>query len=194
MAKLSVEAKVQQALELSTQGLTRQEIADVLYTSSDKKTRLGGLRKLMGRWGYVWNTSTNVYVLSEEIEANSQVTATIPTVHKELPVEESAELPVESATEVLTRVEIMEIKELLMLIKGTAGGLTGALRGTGTIPSEISLDLTEFTEEVQATTMQLHGEVWTALDAYCKRTKFSKKEIVNEAIWDFLKKWGEVEK
>ena len=187
MSTLSVEEKVQKAIELSKQGLTRQEIADILYTSSDNKTRLGGLRKLMKRWGYIWSELNNEYVAEQETVAQLEVTAT--TVHNEQPVEE----PVEPPTDVLTQKDIMELKELLTLIKGTAGGLTGVLSGTGTILSESPISFTEFTGEVQGTTMQLHEEVWTALDAFCKQTKFSKKLIINEAIWDFLKKQGAVD-
>lgn len=59
--QLSAVEKIIQVLYLSKQGLTRQEIANQLYPSSDSKACLGGLRKLMKRKGYVWDDELGTY-------------------------------------------------------------------------------------------------------------------------------------
>lgn len=188
--QLSADDKVLQALELSRQGFTRQEIADTLYTSPDKKNRLSGLRKLMGRKGYSWDEHLHTYVLLENKQEQTKVLETTnksepeQTQTKHNKVMSPVSTNINKQEQTLTSEDIEVLKEIIKLFKTSPEDIQSVL----TLNSS-ELSFTDFTGALQGSTIQLHQEVWDGLDDFCKKHKVSKKVAVNEAIWEFLKKY-----
>lgn len=211
---LSPEEKVAKAIELGKQGLTRQEIADTLYSSPDKKNRLGGLRKLMARKGYVWDEEQSIYVVMEsdtrlhnkqqETEPSRKVVQTNnnkqhqyetnsnkekqPVTDKQ--VKHTTDIMLTDAVQgpFLTKEDRVLLQELLKVLREQSGASEGHVEAS----SSTDVGFTDFTGYLHGSTMQLYSEVWNGLDEYCKKHRVSKKAVVNQAIWDYLKKWGQV--
>ena len=196
-ASLSPADKVLKALELSQKGYTRQQIADVLYDTANPKNRLGAIRKLMARNGYVWNETDNIYVKDnkqEQTTTNNSKGVTTVTKTNNVTKQTQTSSNKQQPTLPFTEEEIIVLKELVLL-KSDLEEFRGALQGSGEVSIaqpglEVPMDFTKFTGLLQGTTLQLHREVWEGLDDFCKKHKVSKKAVVNEAIWDFLQKWG----
>lgn len=193
-AHLTADVKVLKALELSHQGYTRQQIADSLYDTANPKNRLGAIRKLMARNGYVWSDTDNTYVLStkqEQTELNNKVTTPVRHVKKQTQTSPNKQ----QGALTLTQEEILELRDMLVLFRSHLNGHIGDFVAVGDAtfrePAEAPIPFTKFKGLLQGTTIQLHTEVWEGLDAFCKQNKLSKKAVVNESIWDFLKKWGD---
>lgn len=203
--QLSPDDKVIQALKLAKQGLTRQEIADMLYSSPDKTTRLNGLRKLMARNGYVWDDEQNVYVVLENKTVLSNKQQESDKLHKVLQTNSNKQKQSATNKQVTQPVstvcteEVQEafltgedrvlLQELLNALREQSGAFEGHTEET-----PLHLVFTEFEGYLHSSTMQLHSEVWEGLELFHKKHRVSKKVIVNEAIWDFLKKWRGLEK
>lgn len=201
---LSPEDKILKALELSSQGLSRKEVSSLLYNTKGDKNRLGALRKHMQRHNYVWDDKVNQYVLSEGVslpnkepqtKINKQKQTSTnkqepTTINKEQtktnkPVvkqRKSTLKPIDS----LTQEDVVALKGMIQEFASLKASLEGEKEVSGAMESPLTYST--FTGALQSTTLQLHSEVWDALDDFCGTHKVTKKAVVNQAIFDFLRK------
>lgn len=202
--QLTAKDKVLKALELSSHGLSRKEVSSLLYDSKEPKTRLAGLRKLMGRYGYVFDDKVNQYVLSEGVSLPNKEPQTKinkqeqtntnkqepTTINKEQtntnnPVvkqRKSTLKPIDS----LTQEDVVALKGMIQEFASLKASLEGAKEASGAMESPMTYST--FTGALQSTTLQLYDEVWDALNEFCDTHKVTKKVVVNQAIFDFLRK------
>ena len=71
-----------------------------------------------------------------------------------------------------------------ILTQGLFGG--SHVIGTAELIETPALEFKEFTGALQGSTIQLHNEVWEALNTFCEKRKVSKKVVVNGAINRFV--------
>ena len=193
--------KVLKTLELIQKGYSKSEVAIALYDTANPKNRLGALRKLMKRHNYVWNDMEKTYVLLNNKQEQTTTNRVVPA-----PIRKGVSLKQQTRTmqneqdtsTILTSEDVRALKELVVLYKSDLEGLRGSFASQAeTSITEAVLDaplaFTKFQGLLQGTTIQLHSEVWNSLNDFCNEHKVSKKVVVNEAIWDFLKKYGETE-
>lgn len=187
LVNLTADQKVQKVLELVQEGYSRRDISTMLYNTAKPNDGLNSLRKLMISRGFAWDKEANTYVDTNKQKQTATNEIPVPEVSPEARSDEQK-------APVLTGEEILALKELVAF-KSELEGFREALQsptqaGIGNVV-ESPLEFTKFRGLLQGTTLQLHSEVWEALDGFCKKYKVSKKAVVNEAIWDFLKKWGD---
>lgn len=183
------------ALDLAKQGITRQEIAIRLYPSSEKKSGLSGLRKLMERRGYVWNEKdSNYQLIADSIKFNNKQEVEekiiIPNNTAEsVPMKPSELVSSQEIDRVNLSVEDRSLlQELIKALTKQSEAFEGHVGERELNP--LNEGFTDFESHLYNSSMQLHSEVKHELDDFCKKYKVSKKVVVNEAIWQFLKKWG----
>lgn len=170
ITKLSMEATVVYINELLSTGHSTTTIERAFNLGKDT------LRKRLKRGGYHYNKDTHSYVLVTATEGTGPVDVQHPTRVTTNKNKQDNDLQ-------LTKADIVALKKLIS-ISNDLVDLKEALQKKPDVGS--TLEFTEFTGLLQGSTLQLHKEVWEALDGFCKKHKVSKKAVVNQALWEFL--------
>lgn len=174
MVNLSVDEKIKKAIVLSSQGVSRQAIADELYNSKDNKSRLRSLRELMRNNGYRWDENSHSYI---SVDTNKQEQTKINKNNEGTNKQEETK-----TNKGLSDEDIAMLNEILVLYRSNQISMAETTATTQTT------ELVDFKGVLKSTTLQLYKGVWDLLDEYAHKSKLSKKTIVNNAIWDYINK------
>lgn len=193
--QLTAKDKVLKSLELSSQGLSRKEVSSLLYDSKSPNSRISALRKLMDRHGYVFDEQLHHYVAlpnkDTSTKTNKQKSTSTnkqePTTTINKPVGKQRKSTLQP--DYLTQKDVVALKKIIEEFSSLRDSLEAQKEVSGTMESPLAYS--SFKGSLQPTTLQLYSGVWEDLNAFCEKHKTTKKTVVNQAIFDFLRKRDE---
>jgi hypothetical protein len=185
ISKLSLEETVSYVNELLSTGHSTATVERALNLGKDT------LRKRFSRGGFKYHKETNSYVLATAIEGADPKALGTATVQQPKKVSTNKTKQQTKQTSLLSVEEVEELRKLVGLRADLEAFLRAKKAPISNHKEVYSKDIySEFKGVLQGTTMQLYHEVWEALDSFVDIHKVSKKVVVNQAIWDFIQRYG----